>query len=122
MGAHFAERLLVRFLLVGFFVTLSVEGFSQNAKPSWPRFLGADGESVSSASLPTSWDESNYLWATEIPGSGWSSPGAVEDTHKPDTAAARLSPTVHLVGLQSDWRFSRPGRSAFSIQYIIEGI
>ena len=74
MSAHFLERFVVRFLLVGFFVMFCAEGVSQDAKPSWPRFLGADGESTSSVALPTSWDESNYIWETEIPGSGWSSP------------------------------------------------
>ena len=69
MSAHFFERLAVRFLLVGFFVMFCAEGVSQDVEPSWPRFLGADGESTTPVALPTSWDESNYLWETDIPGS-----------------------------------------------------
>ena len=74
MSAHFIERLVVRFFLVGFLVMFCEEGISQDVKQSWPRFLGANGESISSLALPTSWDESNYLWETDVPGSGWSSP------------------------------------------------
>ena len=74
MSAHFFERFVVRFFLVGFLVMFCEEGISQDVKQSWPRFLGANGESISSLALPTSWDESNYLWETDVPGSGWSSP------------------------------------------------
>lgn len=63
------------FLLIGVWFLFCESAVAQEVEQqAWPRFLGADGESVSSASLPTSWDESNYRWTTEIPGSGWSSP------------------------------------------------
>ena len=74
MSFYFIRRLVGCFFLVGFFVMFCEEGISQDVKQSWPRFLGADGESTSSVALPTSWDKSNYLWETDIPGSGWSSP------------------------------------------------
>ena len=43
--------------------------------PSWPQFLGPVGDSESKKSTPlTKWDESNFIWETEIQGTGWSSP------------------------------------------------
>ena len=42
---------------------------------SWPQFLGPTAESMASNASPlTDWDESNYIWETEIHGKGWSSP------------------------------------------------
>ena len=41
----------------------------------WTQFLGPAGDAASSdAHPPIKWDNSNFVWETEIPGTGWSSP------------------------------------------------
>jgi outer membrane protein assembly factor BamB len=45
------------------------------ANDSWPRFRGADGNGISSATnLPTRWSETDIRWKTSLPGKGHSSP------------------------------------------------
>ena len=40
----------------------------------FPSFRGADGASSSQAKTPTQWTEENFVWKTDLPGRGWSSP------------------------------------------------
>ena len=37
-------------------------------------FRGTDGASSSEAKTPSSWTEENFVWKTDLPGRGWSSP------------------------------------------------
>ena len=59
-------------------LTIAAFSFAPTAtadESAWPQFLGPKGDSTAmDASTPTSWSESDYVWQTEIPGSGWSSP------------------------------------------------
>ena len=59
-------------------LTIAAFSFAATAtadESAWPQFLGPKGDSTAmDASTPTSWSESDYVWQTEIPGSGWSSP------------------------------------------------
>lgn len=45
------------------------------AEATWPRFLGHNGTAVSEQKgIPVEWSESDYLWQTDLPGVGHSSP------------------------------------------------
>ena len=50
--------------------------FSSIFADDWPQFRGPQGTGIapSSAKPPTKWSESNFVWDTALPGTGWSSP------------------------------------------------
>jgi len=53
---------------------LSTAGAAETAQ-EWTRFRGPNGSGISSAkTIPVSFDESDYRWNVELPGSGHSSP------------------------------------------------
>lgn len=56
-------------------VSLLFSMHSGYADQDWTQFLGPNGSSEAiDASPSVSWDESDFVWTADIPGTGWSSP------------------------------------------------
>ncbi len=63
---------IVLLAIVALFLSSQV-GVAEDS--DWTQFLGPAGDSDAQNATPlTSWDESNHIWVTDIPGTGWSSP------------------------------------------------
>ncbi|MEM9411744.1 MAG: PQQ-binding-like beta-propeller repeat protein, partial [Planctomycetota bacterium] len=61
----------ISLLLIGFTFVFCCSSKAED----WPQFLGPAGNSTNlNAKTLTQWSQKNYVWSTEIPGSGWSSP------------------------------------------------
>ena len=58
------------------FLFMFLNCFSQeNGNHAWTRFRGSDGMGIDSkGSVPESWDSSDFIWQTSLPGVGHSSP------------------------------------------------
>ncbi|HMO14938.1 MAG TPA: PQQ-binding-like beta-propeller repeat protein [Pirellulaceae bacterium] len=65
-------------LVLSFGLFYSKQSWSQemNSALPWPQFLGIHGNSTVAerSNTPINWDRANFVWDTEIPGKGWSSP------------------------------------------------
>ena len=53
-----------------FLLALTPSSFAQE----WSRFRGPNGSGVSSAQIPAEWSQKDFLWKTQLPGKGHSSP------------------------------------------------
>lgn len=85
---------------------------ADSSKDCWPRFRGADGNGISSATnLPVRWSEADVRWKAPLPGKGHSSPVIWKDrvfvTSGNDTNADR-----HIICLRSS-----DGRTIWQKQY-----
>jgi len=80
----------------------------------WGRFRGPNGTGISEAkSIPTQFEDSSYLWKTEIPGTGNSSPVSAKgkvflQSSSPDQTHRSLS-CVDLATGTIDWTKDVPG-------------
>jgi outer membrane protein assembly factor BamB len=67
-------------------------------------FRGSDGTSSSDAKTPKQWTEDNFVWKTDLPGRGWSSPvyanGKIWLTAAEEVAAAKEDIEKKLQGVQ----------------------
>lgn len=78
---------------------------SINAQQSkFTSFRGSDGTSTSNAKTPTQWTEDNFVWKTDLPGRGWSSPvyadGKIWLTAAEEVAATKEDIDKKLKGVQ----------------------
>jgi len=77
---RFPMPLGCRVSLVAFLILAVANSPTAFAQSNWPRFRGANGEGVSeSTRIPAEWDDADYLWSSDIPGRGHSSPVVWDD-------------------------------------------
>ncbi len=63
------------YLIFSLFLLLGGPSPADNGTMLWTRFRGSDGLGTDlNAIAPTSWEESDFLWKTALPGTGHSSP------------------------------------------------
>ena len=73
-GAEMNSKRFFLVLVLATFLSQSVLLVAED----WPRFRGPNGNGVSSAkTVPTRWKESDFNWATDLPGEGHGSPVVV---------------------------------------------
>lgn len=76
---------------------------------AWPQFRGPAGSGVlSEGTLPTTWStKHNVAWSAEVPGRGWSSPIAWNDT-------------IYLTSAISPGKYKEPSTGIFGNDYVAE--
>ncbi len=94
------KQLCVLFLLTTF--SLCSDSLAQQS--TFTSFRGTDGASTSDAKTPTQWTEENFVWKTDLPGRGWSSPvyadGKIWLTAADEKAASEDEIAKKLKGVQ----------------------
>jgi outer membrane protein assembly factor BamB len=83
------------------------------SQSNWPRFRGPNGDGVSeSTRIPAEWDERSYLWSTDLPGRGHSSPvvwgGRLFVTSADKEASERYLIALDAATGQESWRKTFP--------------
>ncbi len=64
----------MKYLTTPMVLFASMVGATSRAE-DWQQFRGVNSSGVSSATLPTKWNETeNLLWKVDVPGEGWSAP------------------------------------------------
>ena len=67
-------------LIFSFFLMIGSAASPDKNTNQWTRFRGVDGQGIDTVNkAPTTWEESDYRWNIELPGTGHASPVVWDD-------------------------------------------
>ena len=86
------------------------------ADQDWNQFLGPDSTSEAKDASPIAeWDAKNYVWETEIPGIGWSSPVYADDKIWLTTSEVQAATPEEIAKKRKGVQFAQMKTSASSV-------